>query len=212
MVWNIATFHLPRMEKRLVVARILAWTKQQNGGARTKARIGHWKRRCRVRWGCASPKEIKEQLARAKSEFGRNLDSFFRYIFAPIAAFSFLHILTFTLSSLPDLCASLFLFSIFLLFHGWIIQGFSRAGRDIRADTISTFPLNERKPKVKKRKKDGNGPVVGVTKWLTLLMRLELTAIFRVASDITDNVININCSDDNIIYWHNIIYIYNIII
>ena len=45
------------------------------------------------RWGCASPKEIKEQLARAKSEFGRNLDSFFPYLFAPIAAFSFLHVL-----------------------------------------------------------------------------------------------------------------------
>lgn len=70
------------------------------------------------RWGCASPKEIKEQLARAKSEFGRNLDSSFPYLFAPIAALSFLRILTFALSLLPDLYASLFPFSIFLLFHG----------------------------------------------------------------------------------------------
>ena len=76
-----------------------------------------------------------------------------RTFLLPSPPFRFCMFLTFELSLLPDLCASLFLSSIFLLFHGWIIQGFSRAGRDIRADTISTFPLNERKPKVKKRKK-----------------------------------------------------------
>lgn len=126
--------------------------------------------------GYGSKRDQRTTFSKEVTQFGRGLDS--SLSFRPVSIrlvvseyFYYIYdILFYTIFLLSDLriLNYFFFFFFFLRFffplfpriffpfsmvESRIYQGFPRAGRDIRADIISSFPLNERKLKVKENKK-----------------------------------------------------------